>query len=480
MRSLLIASLLAFSLTPGSVAAQSLEESYAQLCSKPADAKTEACQVLAKSLMEKLQAQQASPASAPAAQESGGGNASPDLVGMQRWGFFADLVGQDLIDIPYENPANIAFNRATVKYVWEVPGEVMVVLETPADGTTRKGATLHWDAAHRGLRETVPGGGVGVLYEWQPDGSAVVRDGTVRLVFRPLGNGAVEMLIEGDKGQGWELMNRRQRVKSTPAVLETLALIDQIAVNTANANALTADARRRDAELKASPLWQQTLANQARAEAERKRKAERGSSFDAFLRGVNSALDSGLEVARAQEAQSRYELDSTLADINAQARAQQAAQSQASAMRSGTGYTAQPAAPPVSTPSATNTYTAVQGPGTGSWASAGQGSSAGGASSTRSPGSASTRDDASRCVSPPVTSTHTCTDVSGYKAMVSNTCAVPVDVRVCFMTDGGWNCQSNYGLAPEATWEPGWCHANTGEVFHSVRYSDSKEPLASP
>ena len=194
---------------------------------------------------------------------------------------------------------------------------------------------------------------------------------------------------------------------------------------------------------------------------------------------VNGALDAGLEVARAQEAQSRYELDSTLADINAQARAQQAAQTQASAMRSGTGYTAAPAASPVSAPQASTTYTPVQGPGTGSWASAGQGSS-GGADSPAASGSASTRDDASMCVSPPITSTHKCADLSGYKAMVSNTCAVPVDVRVCFMTDGGWNCQSNYGLAPEATWEPGWCHANTGEVFHAVRYSDSKEPLASP
>ena len=480
MRSLLIASLLAFSLTPGSVAAQSLEESYAQLCSKPADAKTEACQVLAKSLMEKLQAQPASPASVPAAQESGSGDAAPDLVGMQRWGFFADLVGQDLIDIQYENPSNITFTPATLEYVWEEPGEVMVLLEKRPDGTVTHGATLQWDATHRGLRETTPGGGASSLYEWQPDGSAIVSAGAARMVFRRLADGALEMLIEDDKGQGWQLMNRRHRVPATAANLETQALMKQVEANMAETQKLMAEITRADAELKASPLWQQTLANQARAEAERKRKAERGSSFDAFLRGVNSALDSGLEVARAQEAQSRYELDSTLADINAQARAQQAAQSQASAMRSGTGYTAQPAAPPASTPPATTTYTAVQGPGTGSWASAGRGSSAGGASSMGTSGSASTRDDASMCVSPPVTSTHTCADLSGYKAMVSNTCAVPVDVRVCFMTDGGWNCQSNYGLAPEATWEPGWCHANTGEVFHAVRYSDSDEPLDQP
>ncbi|WP_330970109.1 hypothetical protein, partial [Lysobacter sp. A3-1-A15] len=118
-------------------------------------------------------------------------------------------------------------------------------------------------------------------------------------------------------------------------------------------------------------------------------------------------------------------------------------------------------------------YTALDGPGTGTWASAGVGAASSG-------GQASTRNHPSTCVSPPVTSTHRCGSMSGYKVRVTNNCAAPVDVRVCFMTDKGWNCQANYGVAPAGDWEPGWCHANTGQVFHSARYSDSNEKLGSP
>lgn len=122
-------------------------------------------------------------------------------------------------------------------------------------------------------------------------------------------------------------------------------------------------------------------------------------------------------------------------------------------------------------------YRSLSGNGTGSWETSGGRPSS---SSSSSAGEASTRDDANSCVGPPVTSTHRCSSMTGYKGMVSNSCSVPVDVRMCFMTASGWNCQSRYGLGPQQSWEPGWCHANSGEVFHSVRYSDSKQPLASP
>lgn len=95
------------------------------------------------------------------------------------------------------------------------------------------------------------------------------------------------------------------------------------------------------------------------------------------------------------------------------------------------------------------------------------------------PSSTSTRDRADNCVGQPVTATHKCASSSGLTGRVVNSCAVSVDVRMCFMTATGWSCQSNYGLAPERAWEPGDCKA-TGQVFRSVRYSDSKEPLDSP
>lgn len=92
---------------------------------------------------------------------------------------------------------------------------------------------------------------------------------------------------------------------------------------------------------------------------------------------------------------------------------------------------------------------------------------------------ASVRDRADTCVGQPVTASHKCASTTGLIGRVANSCAVHVDVRMCFMTATGWSCQSNYGLAPEQAWEPGDCKA-TGQVFRSVRYSDSKEPLAYP
>ena len=68
-------------LVSGNLGAQSLEESYAKLCSDPAKAKSEACQILAKSLVSKLQGQHP-----PQAESSTNAQSSP-------WGPLARLVG---------------------------------------------------------------------------------------------------------------------------------------------------------------------------------------------------------------------------------------------------------------------------------------------------------------------------------------------------------------------------------------------------
>ena len=83
-------------------------------------------------------------------------------------------------------------------------------------------------------------------------------------------------------------------------------------------------------------------------------------------------------------------------------------------------------------------------------------------------------------MSAPVVSAHKCDTKTGTKALLVNNCSSPVDVRVCFMTDKGWNCQANYGVNPGRSWEPGWCNAIDSQVFHSERYSDSKETLGNP
>jgi single-stranded DNA-specific DHH superfamily exonuclease len=64
-------------------------------------------------------------------------------------------------------------------------------------------------------------------------------------------------------------------------------------------------------------------------------------------------------------------------------------------------------------------------------------------------------------------------------ARVINGCGVPVDIRVCLMTEGGWNCGVAWGVASQA----GWSHSTfkaTGPVFVDARVSGSNKPLRQP
>lgn len=235
------------------------------------------------------------------------------------------------------------------------------------------------------------------------------------------------------------------------------------------------------------PLNAQNVAEQARyaaqARAERAREraeeqADRQAMFSSFMHNVQEVGD--MYQRQAEQTRAYNEQMQQLAQVAQQAERRQAEAERAVAAAqssvSGAAPSPQPvhAAPMQPRAPASTPYRSLSGSGTGSW------ETSGGRSSSPSAGQASTRNDARTCVSPPVTSRHSCGSLTGYKGIVSNTCSVPVDVRMCFMTASGWNCQTRYGLGAEQTWEPGWCHANTGEVFHSVRYSDSREPLASP
>lgn len=213
--------------------------------------------------------------------------------------------------------------------------------------------------------------------------------------------------------------------------------------------------------------WQRGMANMAGNLSDyAAREQQRMDESQAVLDEINAMARAEAEAQRYAEQQAAQQYaaqqqaaQQQLAQQQQAARQQALAQQQAAMRDRQSQLQAQPA---------------QSAGGTGSW------EHAGGNPSSASAGTASTRDDAGTCISPPVTSRHKCASLTGYKGLVSNSCTVPVDVRMCFMTATGWNCQSNYGLAPQETWEPGWCHANTGEVFHSVRYSDDREPLASP
>jgi len=93
---LLVSSFLAF-MVSGSVAAQSIEESYAKLCSDPAKAKSETCQILGKSLMAKLHGQQAPAASGSSAT---GPDQATEAEWRKRWGVLYDMIGKEMFSVP--------------------------------------------------------------------------------------------------------------------------------------------------------------------------------------------------------------------------------------------------------------------------------------------------------------------------------------------------------------------------------------------
>ena len=93
-------------------------------------------------------------------------------------------------------------------------------------------------------------------------------------------------------------------------------------------------------------------------------------------------------------------------------------------------------------------------------------------------GQASTDTEATTCVSRPVIAANA-TFAGNTAATVANGCATAVDVRICLMREGGWNCGVKWGLAPQERWSHSSFKAS-GEIFWDARVSGSSEPLESP
>ncbi|GAB3366445.1 hypothetical protein GCM10027431_08430 [Lysobacter rhizosphaerae] len=210
------------------------------------------------------------------------------------------------------------------------------------------------------------------------------------------------------------------------------------------------------------------------------REAEDAAMFNAVMGGLQQGVDEA-QYAQAQADARQEEMQAQLRHIEEQqtqlreARDAQEREAAQPVTYASAATTAPPSSP---TPQAATTYRSLSGSGTGSWEHASGPSTL--RSESQAGGEASTRNDPNTCLTPPEASPHRCGDKTGTKAIVANQCDYPVDVRICFMTDRGWNCQANYGLNPGRTWEPGWCNAINDQVFHSVRYSDSKDPLQNP
>ena len=87
-------------------------------------------------------------------------------------------------------------------------------------------------------------------------------------------------------------------------------------------------------------------------------------------------------------------------------------------------------------------------------------------------------DDARTCVSRPVVSASG-TFKGQTAAVVFNGCKAAVDVRVCLLRTGGWNCGVKWGLKPQDR----WTHTSfetQGEIFWDARMNGDDRPLNSP
>lgn len=92
--------------------------------------------------------------------------------------------------------------------------------------------------------------------------------------------------------------------------------------------------------------------------------------------------------------------------------------------------------------------------------------------------SASTDTDANRCVTSASLKLDD-TFKGNTSATVVNGCPVPVDVRICLMREGGWNCGVGWGISPQRSF--GYSSfAATGQVFTDARTSGSNRPLSKP
>ena len=65
------------------------------------------------------------------------------------------------------------------------------------------------------------------------------------------------------------------------------------------------------------------------------------------------------------------------------------------------------------------------------------------------------------------------------KAVVTNACAKPVDIRICLMSAKGWDCGMTTGLAPQGSWTWWTLHPGDG-VYWDARTSGSTRQLGHP
>lgn len=87
-------------------------------------------------------------------------------------------------------------------------------------------------------------------------------------------------------------------------------------------------------------------------------------------------------------------------------------------------------------------------------------------------------DDARTCVTSPVVSASK-TWKGALQAVAFNGCTKPVDIRICLLRSGGWNCGMQWGVKPQDRFTH-FSFETKGEIFWDARMAGSNLPLASP
>lgn len=283
---------LAFSLASTCARAQSLEKSYADQCSKPAQQKTEVCQVLAKALMAKLQgvADPAQPVASANTSQRASTSGADNAKWRARWGVYVDLIGKEWTSRttkPDQDPdIQLGVMESMVyQYRWKVPGEVLEV--TTDIGSSHSISTLTWDPTQQRI---ISGDGWG--FAANADGSVdgleiTIGDVTMRTKTVRGPDGTISNTTERKENGVWSTWLVSQMIERTPENLAKLRRElggDKPKTASADYEQMLADAEARQAEVDGQD------AEVGRRRSDRSATSLAGALYDG-LTAANQAYD---------------------------------------------------------------------------------------------------------------------------------------------------------------------------------------------
>lgn len=308
MRNIILAAAVACVLAFAPAKAQSLEKTYANLCSSKEAAKSESCTALRKALREKLNAADTEPGatagdrSNPAAARSPQSEAAPEPPSpealRERWGLFLDYIGKPMFALDCETGTFDPNLRFT--FAWEVPGEVMTRTSFAPDGSVGKVLRFHWDEAKH--RVVLPIEGAGDVYfgtraNDEVIGLLTLGTATLRTVYSRAGK-AISSLSDSNQGQGWVLGRYEIYYEATEANIAGARQSAELLTRIYKNRKATAESMAQMQGSMSDAEFQQYLAELDRRtkEAEARKKARK----EARGQMLGSLLIAGVGAATAQ------------------------------------------------------------------------------------------------------------------------------------------------------------------------------------